>query len=306
MSNYLDNTGLSYFWQRLKAIFDTIEVGTASGKFLHVTDAAAGEPMKSLHLYNSEGTEVTGKTVSIANKNLFRLDLIPASSTNLGLTFTKNADGSITGAGTSTGSYAAVKCNIDKNAFVQGQTYAMSCGKTGGKLYVQLALTYTDDTTDYLVSSSSAAIFTITKPVKTAVGSIQVTNSGTTVNQTVWPQIEVAGAATAFVINSYTQITYTGSNLPTLPATTSNVWSNDDTVATMVMTYSQDTTAAFAEADQRATSTEVALPKKITAIDDMSGTVTLLIEPGHIPDTEEEPQDSITDAEIEAIVNGDT
>lgn len=245
MSNFLDQTGLAYFWQKLKAIFDTIEVGTASGKFLNVTDAAAGKTVKSLALYNSSGTEVTGKTVAITNKNLFRLDLIPNSSTNLGITFTKNADGSVTGSGTSTGSYASVKCNIDKNAFVQGQVYAMDCGKTSGSLYIQLALTYTDNTTDYLVSSVSQTVFMVAKPVKTAVGSVQVTNSGTTVNQTVWPQIEVAGAATAFVKNSYTQITYNGNNLPTLPATTSNVWSNDDTVETLVMTYYQDTASAF-------------------------------------------------------------
>lgn len=251
---YLDNTGLSYFWQKLKAIFDTIEVGTASGKFLHVTDAAAGKAAKSLALYNSSGTEVTGKTVAIANKNLFRIDLIPSSSTNLGITFTKNADGSITGSGTSTGGYAAVKCNIDKNAFVPGQVYAMSCGKTTGSLYVQLALTYTDNTTDYLVSSVGPTVFMVPKAVKTAVGSVQVTASGTTVNQAVWPQIEVAGAATAFVINSYQQITYNGNNLPTLPATTSNVWSNDDTVTTMTMTYYQDTASAFQTGTETASS----------------------------------------------------
>lgn len=231
---------------------EQLNTGTVTGKILHVTDAQAGETVKSLALYNSGGTEVTGKSVAITNKNLFRIDLIASSKTNKGVTFTKNADGSITASGTSTGTYASTTCTIDKNAFVTGKTYTMYTNKTSGILYMQLALTYSDNTTDYLVSSNSPSTFTIAKTVTAATGSVQITASGASVNQTVWPQIELAGAATSFEKNTYTQITYSGSNLPTLPASTSNLWSNDDTVAILEMTYLKEPTSGLQEADEKA------------------------------------------------------
>ena len=254
MSNFLDNAGLSYFWQKLKAILESMQVATATGKLVHVTDAEAGSTVKSLTLYNSSGTAVTGKTVAITNKNLFRIDLIASSSTNKGVRFTKNSDGSISASGTSTGTYASTTCTIDKNAFVVGKTYTMNTNKTSGILYMQLALTYSDGTTDYLVSSNSPATFTITKTVTAATGSVQITASGATVNQTVWPQLEVGGAATSFVNNSYSQITYTGSNLPVLPASTTNLWSNDDAVTNISMTYYQDTASAIATSEESTSS----------------------------------------------------
>lgn len=230
---------------------ELVDTGTATGKILHVTDAEAGQTVKSLTLYNSSGTSVTGKSVAITNKNLFRIDLISSSLKNKGVTFTKGADGGITASGTSTGTYASTTCTIDKNAFVVGKTYTMYTNKTSGILYMQLALTYSDGTTDYLVSSNSPATFTISKTVTAATGSVQITASGATVNQTVWPQIEIAGAATSFEINSYTQITYTGSNLPTLPASTSNLWSNDDTVTILEMTYEKESASGLQEADEK-------------------------------------------------------
>lgn len=296
MSTYLDNEGLAYFWQKLKALFaqkantaspaltgtptaptatkgtSTTQLATtefvstaineqeildaASGQIINVTNAKAGAQIKSLTLLNSSGQELTGKSLVITNKNLFRLDLLPNSVTNLGVTFTKNADGSITAVGTSTGGYAATKCNIDKNAFVPGIVYSMSCGKTGGSLYVQLALTFTDNTTEYLVSSSNYTVFMVPKAVKAAVGSVQITASGTTVNQTVWPQIEIAGAATSYVKNVYNEITYPGGAMPALPATISNVYSNDDTVANIEMTYVQDVSNALKATNERTASLE--------------------------------------------------
>lgn len=292
---YLDETGLAYFWQKLKtklaakadlaspaftgtptaptpqasdsstklattayvqgAIDDNVDIGVAAGKLVHVTDAKAGVQVKSLVLYDGSGTEVTGKQVAIANKNLFRIDLLGSSVTDKGVTFTKGADGGITASGTTTGTYAATKCNIDKNALVQGRVYTLSCGG-GGTVYAQLAITYNDNTTQYLAASSSHTVFMPSKPVQSVVGSIQITNSGVTVDATVYPQLELAGAASAFENNSYTAITYNGSNLPVLPAEIANLWSNDDTVANIEMTYVQNTAAAIAAADNRTTSLE--------------------------------------------------
>ena len=296
MSTYLDNEGLAYFWQKLKALFaqkaDTASpaltgtptaptaakgtsttqiatteyvntaiqeqeiLDTASGKLINVTNAKAGAQIKALSLFNSAGAELTGKSLVITNKNLFRIDLIASSKTNKGVKFTKNADGSITAVGTSTGTYASTTCEIDKNAFVVGKTYTMNTNKTSGILYMQLALTYSDGTTDYLVSSNSPETFTIRKTVTAALGSVQITASGASVNQTVWPQIEVGGAETAFQNNIYNAITCPGGSMPTLPATVSNVYSNDDTVAIIEMTYEQDISNALKTTNERTASLE--------------------------------------------------
>lgn len=270
VDKYLDQAGLSYFWSKIKdyvqtAIENQEVLDAVSGKIINVTNAKAGAQIKELRLLNASGEEVTGKKVAITNKNLFRIDLLPNSTKNLGVTFTKNADGSISASGTSTGGYASTKCNIDKNAFVPGIVYSMGCGKTGGPLYVQLALTFTDNTTEYFVASSNYTVFMVPKTVKTAVGSVQITNSGTSVDQTVWPQIEIAGAATSFAINYYTEITYPSGAMPSLPATVSNVYSNDDTVQNIEMTYIQDTSAALKEAQERITSLEARMAQLLTA-----------------------------------------
>lgn len=293
---YLDNTGLAYFWGKLQAILankantaspaltgtptaPTATAGTnntqlattafvqtaintqeildaASGKLINVQNAKAGAQIKELALLNSSGGELTGKSLVITNKNLFRIDLIASSTTDKGITFTKNADGSISASGTSTGTYAATKCNIDKNALVPGTVYALSSGGSSSILYVQLAITYTDGTTQYLAASTSYTVFMPAKAVQSVVGSVQLTNSGVTVNATVHPQLEVAGAATSFENNVYNAITYPSGAMPTLPDTISNVYSNDDTVATIEMTYVQDVTSALKKAYERISNLE--------------------------------------------------
>ena len=296
---YLDKTGLAYFWGKLQAILankantaspaltgtptaPTATAGTnntqlattafvqtaintqeildaASGKLINIQNAKAGAQIKELALLNSSGGQLTGKSLVITNKNLFRIDLLASSKTDKGITFTKNADGSISASGTSTGTYAATKCNIDKNALVPGTVYALSSGGSSSILYVQLAITYTDGTTQYLAASTSYTVFMPAKAVQSVVGSVQLTNSGVTVNATVHPQLEVAGAATSFENNVYNAITYPSGTMPSLPDTISNVYSNDDTVATIEMTYVQDISSAFKVANERVSNLEAQL-----------------------------------------------
>ncbi|WP_298535788.1 hypothetical protein [uncultured Methanobrevibacter sp.] len=224
----------------------TIEVttevlATAEGKIIHVVDAV---PMavSSLELYDSEDDQITTAVIAIANKNLFRLDLIGAQVVSKGLTFTKNADGSITVNGTSTGTYPMTSCSIDKNIFAVGNTYTVSTGKTSGYTYVQLILNYADGTTDYMVARNNARSFTITKEVSSCTGSVQITDSGVTVaNETIYPMLELSDTASAFVNNTYSTMNFNGSVMPVLPDAISNVWSNDDFVANIVMEYEADT-----------------------------------------------------------------
>lgn len=201
-------------------------------KFIHVDDAKPG----AAHGF-VVGVLGTSNVIAVANRNLFRLDQIQTISKD-GLTFTKNADGSITTDGTSTAANVGVSADIDKNAFVVGQTYTISCGKTDGSTYVQLTLNYTDDTTDTFVSSIAPNTFTLTKEVASASASVQVTESGTTVNnETIYPQIEVGDTANEFVINTYSTFIYNGLTVPTLTDTIDNIWTNDDAVSDLQLIY---------------------------------------------------------------------
>ena len=215
-------------------------VETASGTIVHVTDAVANEALESMALYDSNDDPIVSANIAVANKNLFRLDLIAEQTVSKGITFEKNSQGAIHATGTSTGTYAATQCAIDKNAFVVGETYTISSGKTSGILYVQLILNYMDGTTDYLVASNTPYTFTLAKPVSSVVGSVQITASGVTVDEWIYPMIELSDAASQFVNNAYASMTFNGSTMPVLPDSISNIWSNDDAVNNIVIEYQAD------------------------------------------------------------------
>jgi len=219
-------------------------VATASGQMIHVVDAVANEAVNDLKLYNAQSEEIVLATIAVTNKNLFRIDQIANQVVSKGVTFTKQADGSIQCTGTSTGTYAMTTCNLDKNMFVVGETYTLSSGKTTGYTYAQLILNYADGTTDYIVARNNARTFTLAKEVASCVASVQLTDSGVTVNEVVYPQLEVGNNASAFVMNTYNSMTFNGSAMPVLPAAISNLWSNNDTVANIAMSYEADTVIA--------------------------------------------------------------
>lgn len=240
-------------------------VNSVSGKIIHVDDAVTNG-VQDLELFDSGGTEITAATtVCIANKNLFRIDLLSASTVSKGITFTKNADGSITANGTSTGTYASASVTLDPAIFQAGQVFTISCGKSTGDLYVQLILNYTDGTTDYMVSRTGPTVFMVPKAVSTVTASVQITASGVTLtNQTIYPQIELAGTPSAFVMNTYSQISYNGSTMPTLPASVANLWTFSSTVASMTMTYTVDVSANADHLQSQNDTTTAVMLTKIT------------------------------------------
>ena len=254
-------------------------LATASGKLIHVVDAVE-QAVESLTLYGSDDQELSSAAIAVANKNLFRSDLIASHVVSKGITYDKNADGSITANGTSTGTYAMTSCNLDKNIFVVGQDYTVSTSKSVGYTYIQLMITYTDDTVDYIVSRNSSRTFTIEKEVDSCVASVQVTDSGVTINnETVYPMLEVGSSATKYIQNTYSSMTYDGTVMPVLPAAISNLWANDDLVENMVMEYEADTVMTkisnYAEVNVK---TESSSGEKLTAYHDGVGTVTLVIQ----------------------------
>lgn len=248
---------------------------TVTGQVIHVVDAVP-QAVESLVLSDANGDPVASAAIAVTNKNLFRIDLLSNQVVSKGITFTKNADGSVTANGTSTGTYAMTSCNLDKNMFAIGQTYTLSSGKVTGVTYLQLLITYTDNSVDYIVSRNSARSFTISKAVASCVASVQLTDSGVNVNnETVWPMLELASSASAFVMNTYNSMTFTGSTMPVLPAAISNLWSNSDTVASIEMQYEADTVASKIDDYVTANIKGTAVTGALVATHDGHGTVTL-------------------------------
>lgn len=216
-------------------------LATASGQIIHVVDAVP-QAIESLTLYNSANQEVSEASIAVTNKNLFRIDLLSDHVVSKGVTFDVQDDGSVKCSGTSTGTYPMTTCNLDKNMFVVGETYTLSSGKSLGYTYVQLILNYSDGTTDYIVARNSARTFTLAKAVDSCTASVQLTDSGVTVdNEVVYPMLELSASASAFAMNTYTSLNYDGTVMPVLPDAISNLWSNTDTITNIVMQYEADT-----------------------------------------------------------------
>lgn len=251
---------------------------TASGKLIHVVDAVE-EAVNDLTLYDDIGNQLSSANIAITNKNLFRSDLIASQVTSKGITFVKNEDGSITANGTSTGTYAMTSCDLDTNMFVVGNTYTVSTSKSVGFTYIQLAITYDDDSVDYIVSRNSPRSFTIDKKVVSCVASIQITDSGITANnETIYPMLEVGSSASKYVQNIYNSMTFDGSTMPVLPAAISNLWANDDLVANIVMQYEADIMMTkIANYTDANINTDTSSGGRLSSSHDGVGTVTLVI-----------------------------
>lgn len=250
-------------------------LATAHGKIIHVVDAVP-QAVESLKLYDANDESISQANIAVTNKNLFRIDLLDSKVTSKGITFTKQNDGSIIVNGTSTGTYPMTSCQLDKNMFAVDHTYTLSSGKTSGYTYVQLLINYADGSTDYIVARNSARTFTISKPITSCTGSVQLTDSGVTVaNEVVKPQLELGTSASSYVLNNYKQINFTGNNMPVLPASISNLWANDDLVDDIEMEYEADTVQT--KIDEYVVNNVVGstVNGQLTAKHDGSGTVRL-------------------------------
>jgi hypothetical protein len=250
-------------------------LATANGKIIHVVDAIP-QAIESIVLYNSSDDPVAEAEIAVTNKNLFRIDLLADHVVSKGVTFDKQSNGSIQCSGTSTGTYAMTSCSLDKNMFVVGETYTLSSGKVTGFTYVQLIINYADNTTDYIVARNSARTFTIQKEVTSCTASVQLTDSGVTVdNEVVWPQLELASSSSTFVMNTYTSMTFDGTTMPVLPAPISNLWANDDTVSNITMQYEADSVAGKIDEYAQANLKGAAVSGVLVVTHDGIGTATI-------------------------------
>jgi hypothetical protein len=141
---------------------------------------------------------------------------------------------------------------------------------------VQLIINYVDNTTDYIVARNSARTFTIQKEVTSCTASVQLTDSGVTVdNEVVWPQLELASSSSTFVMNTYTSMTFDGTTMPVLPAPISNLWANDDTVSNITMQYEADSVAGKIDEYAQANLKGAAVSGVLVVTHDGIGTATI-------------------------------
>ena len=87
--------------------------------------------------------------------------------------------------------------------------------------------------------------------------------------------LELASSASTYVQNEYSSMTFDGSTMPVLPDIISNLWSNDDTVANIVMSYEADTTYTKIDDYVNTNVKSGSSNGTLVAIHDGNGTVTL-------------------------------
>lgn len=202
-------------------------------KYIYIDDALPGEAHGFI-----VGTLGTNNEIAVANRNLFRIDQL--NSVVVGnVTFTKNANGTITVNCSNSSSAQQIECTIDKNAIQAGQAYILNSGSNSANVKVELTLNYADSTSETIESfEGNTVTINVSKEVTSATGRIITVASGEAINNVIIsPQLEYGIVAHEFKNNSYSTFTYTGSNKPILTDSINNIWSNDDAVRDMQIIY---------------------------------------------------------------------
>lgn len=114
--------------------------------------------------------------------------------THNGITFTKNADGSIRVTGTATAQAYAQLC-VKAFRFISGVPYIFTGACKG--TYIQIGY-FTDDTNYVIRAQSDYGEAQMVKDIDGLCRIYLIVNSGTTVNGTVYPQCEIADIATEY------------------------------------------------------------------------------------------------------------
>lgn len=174
---------------------------------IDLTDEAAGESITAADASYFASLTVDGKAVQdgtptpdapveidvVEGANILDLSTIKDSSgrTHSGLTWTVNADGTISVSGTSTASsYIRLYTNDNPGPIVAGGTYTIS----GGGDYIQ---NHVYDGTNK--GSANPYTWTAPNPLPASWNISYFVSSGKTVNATINPQIEVGSTATPYV-----------------------------------------------------------------------------------------------------------
>lgn len=183
--------------------------GTASGAMAHMTDVGIGSLRRLAVLGETTETGTGDKgpdnpyalagivptKAEVCGKNLLHGKNWSGTRNNYGITYTDNADGSITVAGTATGlSYAQISFGAVR--YATGVNYTASGGAADVKLIVGY---FTDDT---MADYRNFGVVTGTPLTVTGNGMLAriylEVDAGKTVNVTVYPLLEQGQTATAY------------------------------------------------------------------------------------------------------------
>lgn len=157
----------------------------ATGTTIALTDAS-DNPLKNLVIYGNASLEIENPTVKITGKNL--LENTATTTTVQGITFTINADGTITANGTATSSFSRT---INNNIILPVGKYIVSGGKETNAR-IELTATKTDGSTYGVQVTDVEKNITITDDVSFC-KMILVVISGTALNNyTFYPMIRLA------------------------------------------------------------------------------------------------------------------
>lgn len=135
-----------------------------------------------------------------ANRNRNVYPYVSDSFTTSGITFTENADGTVTANGTATGN-AYFKCSdADHYMELEAGTYTLSGDPTTGNTKIEVGVSYDDfeTVTWYTTTGVQARSFTLDRAAKARM--VLTVVSGKTLSNAVFkPQLEKGSAATSFV-----------------------------------------------------------------------------------------------------------
>lgn len=232
---YLDKTGLSYFFGKLKALFATKDVATQSTDgLMSSTDKAKLDGLDALTGSGSGATVVIGDTSGLALATVYGksiqsgtptpsspvpiqvvepanlLESLGSTTTISGVVFTKNSDGSyhVQGTATATVVFDVMPYNSSGHFTVQPGTYTLTGCPSGGsssKYKLDIQISSSSYKTDY----GSGSTFTANSAFNVLRCRI-VVYSGTQINADFYPQLVAGNEAKPYVQHGCIAVNYGG------------------------------------------------------------------------------------------------
>lgn len=171
---------------------------TKTGTLIHIDDACSNAMPMSIQLSSETITDFSDVEVKLTGKNLLPYPYSETTKNAFGLEWTDNGDGSLTLNGTTTSNWTTFMLqqgkDITKIKLVPGTSYITSGGADG----VDFVFNYLNENgVDAWWPEKRPLVWKETYTLKAVY--LQIANAGTTFNNfTVYPQIEIGTASTAF------------------------------------------------------------------------------------------------------------
>lgn len=208
--------------------------------FIHAEDCMIG----TTHGFTASNY-AGGDTVGVSGRNFFIYDLIPTGTPN-SITVSKDIVDNepvvkVDGTAGVTDEEVSVDVSELVGAFVVGNTYTISSGKSSGNAYVAVELTCDDSgttVTETHTSKNLPVTFTVDKTVTAVALKIGCTAQSIADNEVLKPQVEYGEEFTEYEKGILSTFAYYGSDQkPVFTDTINNVWAVDSTISDMMVIY---------------------------------------------------------------------